>query len=318
MSGGEGPLSPLERMRLAGKRKIPRVTPEVTEPESAPDAPPLATGERVRLLSRKSKRPERGRRQEPEKYGYQSLLYPLLAWRLCLALAVVLTLATASLALFLPELLDEPPADPWAQAGLYLLVGVIVGGVLIGLPSSFLESVLLSAMEGEVPYIRWSGNIILAVLFSALRWMACFLAGPILFAAIGWLYWVNCGDPTTLDWLILTELGMVGIGYGIFALLSITERGRLRDLNPLAVIDLAHQLGGRAVALVLVAALVAMAHGWVMLAGVEGVQESTGNGWGLLFFGWISAIYWGTFFCRLLGLWCFRSRQVAVIPEGEA
>jgi hypothetical protein len=32
------------------------------------------------------------------------------------------------------------------------------------------------------------------------------------------------------------------------------------------------------------------------------------NGLLILTSGWLSGIFWSTFFCRLLGVWCHRSR----------
>jgi hypothetical protein len=178
----------------------------------------------------------------------------------------------------------------------------------IGLPCSFLECVLASAAAGEVYYIVWSGNPLNVVLRSGMKWLTCFLAGPVVFAALAWLYWLRCGDPSVLDWLIMTELGIVTLGYWMYALLSVSDQGRLRDLNPIAVADMAHRLGWQGLAVVLAAAFLLLVHGWILIVGVAGVHTSALSGWSLLAAGWFSGIFWSTFFCRLLGVWCHRSR----------
>jgi hypothetical protein len=307
------PLSPLERLRHARKRpQVPAVAaPPGSAPEPESQPPPAARPidiRRVRLLSSRGTRPAHPTGRHLEEHWYECLLYPLRALRLCLGLALFLTVLSAVMAVFLPLLLAEPRSDPWALA-LLRLACVLVVLLTIGLPCSFLECVLNSAAEGEVYYIRWSGNALLTALLTGAKWLTSFLAGPVVFAGLGWLYWLNCGEPGLVDWLILTELGIVAIAYWVFALLAVTDRGRLRDLNPLAVADLAYRLGWRALAVVLGAALLLSAHGLVLLAGVAEVHNAPFRGGLILALGWASSIFWSTFFCRLLGIWCHRSRQ---------
>jgi hypothetical protein len=79
-------------------------------------------------------------------------------------------------------------------------------------------------------------------------------------------------------------------------------------LNPLAIADLAHRLGWRALALAHGAALVLLLHGWMILSAVAEVHTTPGRGLLILTGAWLSAIFWSTFFCRLLGVRCHRSR----------
>src|SRR5262249_19218949 len=152
--------------------------------------------------------------------------------------------------------------------------------------------------------IRWSGKAVQGALASGLRWLACLLAGPVVFAAVGWVYWFSCGDPGWLDWLILAEVGLVGAAYWIYALLALADRGRLRDLNPVAVADLAYRLGWRGFVAVLLGAALLLAHGWAVLVGLAEAQAASPAGWLLLAGAWASGVFWGTFFCRLLGVHC--------------
>jgi hypothetical protein len=308
--GGLPAMTPAERERHARKRKpAPAETPKPRAPESPEVPAPPAETNVVRLLSTRAKKP----RANPtgrhlEQHWHECLLYPLRARRLCFGLAVLMTALSAGTAVLLPQqLAANPPEQRWAVA-LFYLGGLLPLAFLVGLPCAFLDCVLVSAVQGEIYYIRWSGNPLLTVVVSGTKWLACFLAGPVVFAATAWLYWLNCGEVKLLDWLILAELGVVAVAYQVYALLAVSDRGRLRDLNPPAVADLAHRLGWRTLVVVLVASLVLLAHGWVLTAGVAEVHEEPGKGLTLLVGGWLSGVFWGTFFCRLLGLRCYRSR----------
>jgi hypothetical protein len=286
----------------------PRTMPRPDRAASA--ASPVVDTRVVRLLSgRGQHRPDRAGRHL-EEHWYECLWYPLRAWHLCVGLAGVLTVLSAGVAFFLPRVLLDPPADPWSLAMLRLLWAMLLV-LILGVPCSFLDLVLASAAGGETRYIRWSGDPLLTFLVSGLRWLACFLTGPVVFAAAAVLYWRDCGDPAVLDWLIITELAVVAIAYQAFVLLAVTDRGRLRDLNPLAVADLAHRLGWRAMAAVLVAACLALGHGLALAAGITGIHTAAATGWLILAAAWVSGVYWSTFFCRLLGVWCYRSRRAA-------
>src|SRR5262249_12850722 len=127
----------------------------------------------------------------------------------------------------------------------------------------------------------------------------------------GWLYWLHCGEPGFVDGLFLAELGAVGIAYWLLTLVALTDSGWLLDLNPFAVVDLAQRLGWRALLVLLSAGLLLLSHGWWLLNGVTEVHTTWLAGISQLTIGWLSGLYWSTFFCRLLGVWCFRSRQVA-------
>jgi hypothetical protein len=309
------PLTPLERMRQARTRAPAPAAPAALQDSPRPAVPRALDPRLVHLLtSRGTRRPDlTGRRLE--KHWYECLVYPFRAWQLFLGLALILTLISTGASVFLPQLLFEPTAIPSSVSFVRLIcvffLSTMLLIVVVGLPCSFLECVLSSAAAGEVYYIRWSGHPLNVILFSGAKWLACFLAGPIVFAGAGVLYWMYCGEENLLDWLIVTELGIVAVGYWIFALVAVTDQGRLRDLSPVAVADMAHRLGGRALALVAFAALLFLAHGLAMIAGVAEVHNGTLKGWLLLTAGWVSGLFWSTFFCRLLGIWCHRTQQIS-------
>jgi hypothetical protein len=303
--GAEGPMTPQERLRR--ERKLPlapaleRDAPPAEGPAAVAAAPLLSTYV-VRLLSDKDKRAPDPAGRHLEEHWYECLQYPLRAWPFCLGLAFYLAAFSAG-GVLLPHLIVGREGNPISLA--FVTLGVLL---VIGLPCSFLDCVLGSAVQGEVYYIRWSGNPLLTYLLSGARWLACFLAGPVVFAAAGFVYWLRCGEPKVVDWLILLELGVVAVAWQVFALLSVADRRRLRGLNLVAVVDLAHRLGGRALGVVVAAAALFLAHGWTLAAGTTQVHTAPLKGWAILAGAWASGVFWGTFFCRLLGVWCHRSR----------
>jgi hypothetical protein len=315
LPGAEPPMTPLERMRLARQRLVraPAAPPE-PEPEAPLPPPPRVKAPPVRLLSKKARRQAQlaGRL---EQHWQQCIPYPMRAWRLCFGLALFLSLLSIGVAVILPPMMAERLDDSTTQL-FFQIGGALLLVVIAGMPCSFLECVLTSAVEGEVYYILWSGNALSTLLLSGVKWVACFLAGPVLFAGIGYLYWLNCGEPARLDWFILAELGTVAFTYWIFALLAVTDRGWLRGINPLGVADAAYRMGWRGMVGVIIAAVLLQAHGLALIAGVVGIHGGKAWGWLLLLGGWVSAVYWSTFFCRFLGIWCHRSR-VWLAAEAE-
>jgi hypothetical protein len=310
VAGGEGVMTPQERLRRA--RENPPTPAEAAAGElldalAKEEAATPKPQRRVRLMSEKEARKQERSNRHLERHWYESLLYPLRAWRLCLVLALVLTSLSVALATFVPRLLhDAEPADAW-EAAMTHVVWVLPALLIAGLPCSFLERVLVSAAGGEVDYILWSGNPVTTFLLAAARWLACFLAGPVLLAAVGWLYWVKSGETSWLDRLILAEVGVVAIAYFVLALASVADRGRWRDLSPPAVADLAHRLRWRALAVVAGAAGL-LVIGLVVIAGITEVHRGTLLGWLMLTAGWFLGVFVGTFLARLLGVWCYKTR----------
>jgi hypothetical protein len=308
VAGGAAPMTPQERARAARDRALlEALAPDIPD-FGRPEGPPAPKApRRVGFLSEKEARKRERSNRHLEKRWYESLLYPLRAWRLCFALALVLTALSVGLSVWVPHLINRPETeDPSALAATHL-TWVLIALFVAGLPCSFLDRVLASAAGGEVDYILWSGNVVTTFVLAAARWLACFLAGPALLAAVGWLYWVRCGETSWVDVVILGQLGVVTVAYFILALVSVADRGRWRDVNPLAVADLAHRLRWRALAVV-AGALLLLGLGLLVLAGVTDTHRAALRGFLTLTAGWFGGVFVGTFFARLLGVWCYKTR----------
>jgi hypothetical protein len=135
------------------------------------------------------------------------------------------------------------------------------------------------------------------------RWLFAFLAGPAPLAVAGFFYWLHGGDLGLLDWLILAEMGVLAVSYWVLAVAAAGERERWLDANPLAVARLVARLGDRAL-VVAVAALVALAHGWLAVAALAEVYRSAWA-WLWLACGGLSGLFLATFLFRLLGVGCY-------------
>ena len=308
------PLSPLERLRHAKTRQsLPGDAPPSLPESPSPILPRKLDKRLVHLLPKGgTRRPELTGRHLELRW-YECLFYPLRAFKLFLGLAIIMSLVCAASAVFLPHLLMDSAAttsgSSIARLVMLSFLGVVLLIFVIGLPCSFLECVLASAVAGEVYYIRWSGNLVNEVLGSGVKWLACFLAGPALFAGLACIYWLQCGDAGIFDWLIVLELGLVAVSYWIVAIVAVTDRGNLRGLNPVAVADMAHRLGWRSIAVILAAASLLLLHFRALTFGVAEVHNGTAKGWLMMIFAWVSGLFWSTFLCRLLGLWCFRTQD---------
>jgi hypothetical protein len=127
-------------------------------------------------------------------------------------------------------------------------------------------------------------------------------------AGLGFYYWLYCGDPDWVDWVILAELGVLAVGYWMLAVLAASQSERLRDANPLRVAERADRLGWRALAAAFIASLLAVPHGLLAIQALEHLHSQPALGILLTALGWLSGLFWATFFFRLLGVWCYRCR----------
>jgi hypothetical protein len=249
------------------------------------------------------------RRERPlETRWYEFLAYPFHDARLWVGPAFLLTAVSAVALLLIPRMFAQQ--DDGAVAYWGLGMSGVLGLVVAGFPCQFLGCVLRSAACGDGRAVRWTGHAVGPALLAALIGLGCFLAGPVVPAAVAAAYWMQCGDPGLLDGLILAELAILTVGYALLVLAAVSEHGRARDANPLHVIDLAHRLGWRAGVSAVVGSALALAHGLLAVVAAENLHRNGAIGVLLLAACWFSALYWATVLFRLLGVWCYRCRPV--------
>ena len=241
-----------------------------------------------------------------EKHWYECLKFPQYAAHMILLLAVALT-ALSGVAVTAWPNLGETGIPPW---GIWLIAWV-APFLTFGYVCGFLQCVLGSAAAGEIGFVRWPGLDLRFIVRALAMWIVCFLAGPIVFAAAAFWFWFHVGDGTPLDWFIVVELGLVGAAHWLLALVAVHQGDRLRDANPVRVGELIRRLGYGAVLATLGAAAVCLGFGLLILHALTMLHEEPIVPGLLLLVCWFGGLAWLTFFFRLLGLWCFRSRVEA-------
>lgn len=295
------PLTPQERRRL-----------RPSHPESWQDSSRAGSDRVTALLdgptslSRPTLEPPRRKpkvRRQLERHWYQCLAYPLLNWVVLLALAQIVSVALAGVVLCVPifpsfSLMSQQSWLPWSCSVLLVML-------IVSYTYATVECALLSALAGEGPGCYcpgWSAGLPLK---SGVRWLVCFFAGPIVPAGAAAYFWLYGGDLTTVDWVILAELGVLTGASWFLAIVSASERNRLRDANPLRVAQLVARLKCRALVPILIAPALAIAHVRLGVFALMTLHEQILFGWLLLMVCCGNGLFWAAFLFRLLGVWCY-------------
>jgi hypothetical protein len=249
------------------------------------------------------------RRGEMGTAWYHCLLYPLRAWPLVAGLALGLSILSIVALFFLWPVLTEVEFGPgailaWGAFGLAALT-------LVGYTLAFLDCVLVSSAAGEVRHVHWPGREAGILVRAIVVWLVCLAAGPIIAAAAGWWFWLDCGDPKLLDTLILGELGTVAAGYWLLAIVSVGQSGLLRDAAPFRVADVIERYGWRFVAFAFLAAVGAVMHLYWITAAIFDFPRTPVRSVVVLTGCWLSLLYWATFVMRYVGLWCHRIKSTS-------
>jgi hypothetical protein len=302
-----GPIS----VRLRRSRNLNALNPPDWRPLDAPLVcpPQAATPDGKAPVADAPGSPRRRRRSwQLETRWHHCLTYPCRAWPLVAGLALALTALSAAAVLLLPKLHEFHSQS--LEGGLPALLGLLPL-IILGYTAGFLDLVLAGAGAGEFQDVRWPGYDLRLVVRSAVRWLVCFLAGPVVPAAVAYWFWMACGEPTFVDRAILAELALVTVGSWLLALLAVTDADRLRAAAPPDVVAMFVRLGPRVAVPLLVVPILLFVHARLALAGIEDLHRDAASGVLLLAGAWLGVLFFGTFLFRLLGLWCHRSRRPA-------
>jgi hypothetical protein len=301
-------LTPPAPGKRAGEEATPPALPlrALEEPTQVPVAAPRPLDPTVVRLkkTRRTHRRFASRYNWPlETHWYECLGYPFRAWPLVLALAGAMALLTLVVALLLPPALaDVGPDAMGIPVALASLLGTLTAVAYV---CGFLDCVLASATAGESQQVRWPGRDLLFVYRSFLVWGLAFLSVPAPLAVLGFYYWLYCGDLALVDWVILLELGVVGAGYWLLAVLAVSRSGRLRDANPWRVVELAGHLGWRVLAAAGLAGVLILAHTWLAFWTAGVLHDRLILGLLLAVGCWLSWLNWATVLFRVLGIWWY-------------
>jgi hypothetical protein len=212
-------------------------------------------------------------------------------WRPLFWLSAALTAVTVILRALWLE--DRGVAELW-----FLTVFGAVGLAVLGYAWALLQCVFYCATGTKKPEQHWPGVDPRLLLKSVRDGLVSFLAGPVVFAVVGVLFWLEAGELERVDELILAQLALAAFCGWLLAFTAVTASGRLRDALPAGVVQLVCRLGWRGGVGALVGGAAILAHGLWALSALEETHRSFG-GWMSLLFCWASllgctaaALYW--------------------------
>jgi len=279
--------------------------PGYVGPSTFIPARPVSDGEIESIRLRRVPRWTRLLSQRVEPRWYHSLTYPLANVPVFLRLSVLLSLLTA-LAIYSWVSIDAERPENWSSrvlAGSLLLLFYVLGCTF-----NYFNAILALASQGKTKLEPGMNGNPLVALKSCGLWLACFLSGPILVFGGAYLYWLNCGDLSIVDWTILIELGCAGIGWWLFALLlaNADDTARLPFPLPQKVVRTGLRMRGKAIELILLATAIFAGHLALAVYGLAHLHEEPFLSIVRLCIFWCSGLYLTAFTFRRIGLAYYR------------
>jgi hypothetical protein len=239
--------------------------------------------------------PDRGRRRRRRRVAGLGAAQ-VLQWfgELLVGLAFWLTaLSGAVFALWL----DHKEDVPWLVIAPCLL---LFAGAALGCACGLWWSVLRATATGDPAALRSPVNDPRLVLQGTAAAVISFLAGPVVLVSVGYWFWLNSGDLTWVDQVLLLELGVVAVGAWLLGFAAAATEGRLRDALPPGVVRLVWRLGWRGLTWAGGTAAILLVHVVAGLAALEAAHDTIFS-WLLLFAIWTSGLFWTTALVRLPG-----------------
>ena len=288
-----------ERPRAAFRRSACEPVAAVSTSTWRPPAIRLRRPPRWTRLLRK--------REEPR--WYHSITYPLVKVPVFLWLSVALSILTA-VALSAWVSIDRtlPQNHVLYQV---LAFSLVLLTYVLGATFTYFNSILALAARGKA---KFEPSIDAAPDRAALNcglWLACFLAGPVLVFGAAFAYWLHCGEMMFVDWTILAELGFVGLGWWLFALLLANAADSFHVPLPGEVLRTSFRMRGKAIELILLATAVFACHLLLAVFALSRLHQEPFFAILLLCLFWASGLFCTAFTLRRLGLaYCRLAREV--------
>jgi hypothetical protein len=265
----------------------------------------------VRLRQTRQTKHKKLRAREPwriEVHWYECLVYPFRAWPLVLSFTAVLTLMSAGAVLLLAVVAQMEETPLWFT--LLCAPIVLIPGAAIGYVCGFLDCVLTSAVAGEAQLIRWPGAQLQLAFKSCGVWLACFLAGPAMPALTAFYLWLYGGDLKVVDWLILAELLCVTFAVWLLNLLAVSQRERIRDLNPAHIANLVTRLGYQSLLILVMTGAAGLGVSLCVAFSLANLQTDPYLWLPCLAGSWLAALSFACFTLRWLGVNCYHRRTL--------
>lgn len=245
---------------------------------------------------------------------HRSLLYAIRAIPMIAGLALLWSLLLGVISFAVPELMatqfSPEHVIPLALCAPCVLLPLVLFGYTAALPSH----ALISAAEGRLFNSSWPGKALKPAMLSAVLWLVAFVAGPAVPAYVAYDFWLHCGDPTWIDWLIMAELGTVAIAYWVLVVVSVSRLGGLKHANPASVGTTFEHFQPLEVVALLLGATVLLVHLVAVVLGLHFMHSSDLRGALVLYAGCLGGLFWCTFVFRQLGVWCYRLR-IPLLPR---
>jgi hypothetical protein len=208
------------------------------------------------------------------------------------------------------------PGQFWLS-GMFLAVGWIgIVAVVAGYGCRYLDAVLERETRGgggkqvEPPVLDPG-----PALASFMKWGLCFVAGPAFLFYEALRFWIQCGDMTIVNGLILAELTVPALCYWLIGVIVLNEQPESVVPSPWRVLKAIRGFGLRAVPAGFVLTGAAGIHLWLAVNSLVLLDSSWLQGVILLWICWFSAWHCGALAARTLGRWLASVRQGQVEPS---
>lgn len=248
--------------------------------------------------------------RRPERSIAASFAYPFReapAVALLLILPPMLWLGGCMFGAIVPLILSGSPAAVLGLAmspPLLLLFGVLLGHVFV-----FLGDVAVSSCLGEAGQPRPASWLPGDLVAAWGRWTWALLAGCCLGGLPACLYWVEAGDIDWFDRIVLIDLALPGVAYGLMALiLTLVRETPWAAVNPVLVARSLVRAGWGYVGPCLVGAGTLLVSGALIRWCTE--LRSPAAQAGVFYLWWCVTLYLGMVTLRVLGLHCHRSKAI--------
>lgn len=180
--------------------------------------------------------------------------------------------------------------------------------VLVGHGCKLLDTVLESALSGarriQVPEFEPGPAVM-----SFVKWTLCFIVGPAFLIYEAVRFWIQCGDVSLIDALILFELTVPAIGYWLVSVLVLAHDPERVHPTPWQVMKTLRRLGVYAIPAACAVTVVGFVHVWLGASAIVVLHRSPIAGLVLLWLCWFSVWQCGAFALRNLGAWFSHNRR---------
>jgi hypothetical protein len=236
-----------------------------------------------------------------ETRWYQSLPYVLRARIVLSSLSVAQAGLVLWAAVLLPKINAGTQEFPTTEVMAFAAAATAAAIYTLGL----FDCVLSSAAAGEYRFFAYPGADLGIRGFASC--MLCFLAGPLLPALFGLIYWLRCGDPDSLDWIIIAESAGVTFAYWVFEIIAARETGAWLA-SPIDAASILTRLGPRS--LVVAAGLPGLGYLYARLVLAGLVRWHTGGLASLPYLvgAQFTLVFGATFLLRVIGVWSYQRR----------